>query len=108
MADLKKQVESFGVPLANNWSQTWQEEIGKNYVAVEVVGETSNVEDYTEQASTTGTDLLSNVGGQTGLWIGISFLSFMEILEMLYRLVRYYCTRLYRRMRPQIPSVDWK
>ncbi|CAF4945099.1 unnamed protein product, partial [Rotaria sp. Silwood1] len=32
---------------------------------------------------------LSNVGGQTGLWIGISFLSVMEFIEMLYRILRY-------------------
>jgi hypothetical protein len=34
-------------------------------------------------------DLLSNVGGQTGLWIGVSFLALMELVEMLYRLVRF-------------------
>jgi hypothetical protein len=37
----------------------------------------------------TAVDVLSNVGGQTGLWIGVSFLSIMELAEMLYRLVRY-------------------
>jgi hypothetical protein len=37
----------------------------------------------------TSVDVLSNVGGQTGLWIGVSFLSIMELAEMLYRLIRY-------------------
>lgn len=98
--DLKTKVESLGMPLPRNWSQTWQQDIEKSYVAIEVVTETSRSEKYNEEASMTGTDLLSNVGGQTGLWIGISFLSFMEVLEMIYRLVRYYCSQVYRRIRP--------
>ncbi|CAF4410788.1 unnamed protein product, partial [Adineta steineri] len=39
----------------------------------------------------------SNVGGQTGLWIGISFLSLMELAEMIYRLIRSQCHRLWTR-----------
>ncbi len=31
----------------------------------------------------------SNIGGQTSLWIGMSFLSMMELAEMLYRLIQY-------------------
>ena len=43
--------------------------------------ETANVEKYTETASISGVDVLSNVGGQTGLWIGLSFLSLMEMIK---------------------------
>jgi len=84
----KEAVENLGIPLAANWSETWQTEIQNNYVAVDVVCETTVVETYTESASITIVDLISNVGGQTGLWIGISFLSLMELVEMLYRLIR--------------------
>lgn len=70
-----------------------------NYIAVNIVCETTRVETYTEAASISPVDLLSNIGGQTGLWIGISFLSLMELIEMLYRLVRYHYHVLRRRVR---------
>ncbi len=47
-------------------------EIENNYIAVHFVCEPTRVEAYTEDASISGVDLLSNVGGHTGLWIGIS------------------------------------
>jgi hypothetical protein len=87
---VKDFVEQSGIPLPTNWPQNWQTEIQNNYVAVDIVCETTRVESYTESATIGGVDLLSNVGGQTGLWIGISFLSIMEIVEMLYRLIRYH------------------
>ncbi|CAF3708227.1 unnamed protein product [Rotaria sp. Silwood1] len=86
--DLKPKIESLSVPLPANWSNTWQSEISQNYVALEVVSESARMEILTDTASIGPVDLLSNVGGQTGLWIGISFLSLMEIAEMLYRLIR--------------------
>ncbi|CAF1173656.1 unnamed protein product [Rotaria sordida] len=86
---IKKFVEKSGIILPKNWSNTWQSEIPKNYLAVDIVCETTRVETYTQDASISGVDLLSNVGGHTGLWIGISFLSIMELVEMLYRLIRY-------------------
>jgi hypothetical protein len=82
-------VENLGIPLAANWSETWLTEMQNNYVAVDVVCITTVVETYTESASINFVDLISNVGGQTGLWIGISFLSLMELVEMLYRLIRF-------------------
>ncbi len=95
----KDAVENSGITLAANWSETWQTEMQNNYVAVDVVCETTVVETYTESASITFVDLISNVGGQTGLWIGISFLSLMEIVELVYRLIRYHCHILRRRIR---------
>ncbi len=84
-------VENSGIPLSTNWSETWITEIENNYIALDVVCETFRVETYTESASISNGDLLSNVGGLSGLWIGISFLSIMEFVEMLYRLLRYHC-----------------
>ena len=46
---------------------------------------------FSQQATTSPVDVISDVGGQTGLWIGISFLSLFEVVEMLYRLIRYEC-----------------
>lgn len=94
MNRIRAQVESSGVPLPVNWSNTWQSEILSSYVGLDVLTSNSRVENFSEIAAMTGIDVMSNVGGHTGLWIGISFLSVMELIEMLYRLFRYYCHRL--------------
>ncbi|UJR14811.1 hypothetical protein I4U23_001798 [Adineta vaga] len=88
MNDIKQFVESTDVPLPINWSTTWPSEIQLSYVSFEVAYETSRSEVYSQQPTISAVDVLSNVGGQTGLWIGISFLSLMEIAEMIYRLIR--------------------
>lgn len=82
-------VESASVPLPTNWSTNWLSEVNNNYVGLEVVCESDQVENYTQEASLSPVDVLSNVGGHTGLWIGISFLSIMEFIEMLYRILRF-------------------
>ena len=67
-----------------------------------MVCESLLVENLTQQPSMTGVDVISNVGGQTGLWIGISFLSIMEIVEMLYRLARHQWSTMYKVMNRKI------
>jgi hypothetical protein len=94
MPDIKQFVESSSIPLSVNWSTTWSSDIQANYIGVDIVCESTIVESYTQQATLGATDVLSNVGGQTGLWIGMSFLSLMEIAEMFYRLIRYRCHRI--------------
>ncbi|CAF3788252.1 unnamed protein product [Rotaria sordida] len=88
MEKIKKFVENSTIPKPTNWSRTWQDEIRKNYLTINVVRETSTVENSTQSTTMGVVDLFSNVGGQTGLWIGISLLSIMELIEMLYRLIR--------------------
>ncbi|CAF1034985.1 unnamed protein product [Adineta steineri] len=94
----KPLVEQSGVPLPKNWSEIWQTEMQKNYIGVDIVSESTRVEAYTQDASITAVDLISNIGGNTGLWIGISFLSLMELIEMFYRLIRYHCYIFRRRV----------
>ncbi|UJR20291.1 hypothetical protein I4U23_023422 [Adineta vaga] len=85
---IKQFVESSKVPLPTNWSTTWTSEIESSFVSLEVVYETTRTDISSQQATITPVDVISNVGGHTGLWIGISFLSLMEIAEMLFRLIR--------------------
>ncbi|CAF1331132.1 unnamed protein product [Rotaria sordida] len=99
MNDIKRFVESSKIPLPANWSTSWVSEIQSNYVSLEVVYETSRTEIYTEEATLSPVDVLSNVGGQTGLWIGISFLSLIEIAEVIYRLIRHQCHKLRKTLR---------
>ncbi|CAF1186999.1 unnamed protein product [Rotaria magnacalcarata] len=88
LTDIKQFVESSNITLSNDWSTSWISEIQSNYVSLEVAYETVRTEVYSQQARLSPVDVLSNVGGQTGLWIGISFLSVIEIAEMAYRLMR--------------------
>ncbi|CAF3660232.1 unnamed protein product [Rotaria sordida] len=105
---IKKFVESSNISVSANWSTSMASEIQSNYVALEVVPGTTRTNVYTEQATISPVDVLSNVGGQTGLWIGISFLSLMEIAEMIYRLIRYQCHNLRKiiQNRFRIPETD--
>ncbi|CAF2759105.1 unnamed protein product [Rotaria sp. Silwood2] len=82
-------VESRRKQMPKNWSTNWLAEFQKNYVGLEVICQATEVENYIQEPSISPIDVLSNVGGHTGLWIGISFLSLMEVVEMLYRFLRY-------------------
>ena len=88
---IKAFVENSTVPLPSDWSTAWQDYIEKNYLSVSIMRETTTIENITQSAQMTIVDVISNIGGQTGLWIGISFLSIMEFIEMVYRLIRHQC-----------------
>ena len=98
MDEVKSFVESFSIRLSKNWSTSWVAEIEWNYVGIEVITESTKFEVYTQQATLSPVDVLSNIGGQTGLWIGISFLSLMEIAEMIFRLIRYQSYSIRRKL----------
>lgn len=87
--ETKKFVEKSGIPLPNDWSANWRSHVESNYLSIELIHQSSIVENYTQTETMTAVDALSNVGGQTGLWIGVSFLSLVEVAEMLFRLVRH-------------------
>ncbi|CAF2570758.1 unnamed protein product [Rotaria sp. Silwood2] len=88
---IKTFVENSSVPLPLDWSTAWRTHIQNNYVAVSVMRQAAIVDNNTQQAQITLGDVLSKVGGLTGLWIGVSLLSMMEFIEMLYRLIHYQC-----------------
>ena len=82
-------VESSGVPLPSNWSTIWPAEVQRSFLELHVRCESLLVEHYDQTPSISPVSLLSNIGGQTGLSIGISFLSLMELVEMTYRFIRH-------------------
>lgn len=94
---IKAFVENSSVPLPSDWSTAWNTLISSNYISINVVRLTGMVESNTQTSIVGLVDVLSNIGGQTGLWIGISFLSIMEVIEMLYRLLRYRLHRIIRK-----------
>ena len=87
--EIKAFVESSGVQLPTNWESNWPAEIQRNFVELTLRCESLTIERYNQTASITLVALLSNIGGHTGLWIGISFLSMMELIEVACRLIRY-------------------
>ena len=89
LQSIKNFVENSSVPLSTDWLNHWRERIHQNYLIVSVECESVVVENRTQTAQISLTDLLANIGGQTGLWIGISLLSIMEMIEMIYRLARH-------------------
>ena len=101
----KSFVENNSIPLPSNWSNNWENEVNSNYLALDVVSQSLLVETMSQEATMTAYDVLSNVGGHTGLWIGISFLSIMEFIEMLYRLVRYDAQLLMNRVQARTNRV---
>ena len=102
MDGIKEFVEQSNMSLPKNWSTTWPKHIEASYLSLKVLQETSLVENYTQIATLNLVDIVSIIGGQTGLWIGISFLSMVELIEMIYRLLRYgfYVVRRKRRIKP--------
>lgn len=96
---IKSFVENSTIPLPSDWSTGWRGHIYKNYLALTVIQETTTIENITQSAQLTITDVISSIGGQTGLWIGISFLSMMEFIEMVYRLIRHQCRVMKATMR---------
>ncbi|CAF0866573.1 unnamed protein product [Rotaria sordida] len=62
-----------------------------NIVAVEISASPYATEILTGSPMYTWVDLISSIGGQTGLWIGVSLISFVEITELLHLLIlRFY------------------
>lgn len=89
MESIKGFVENSSVPIPTNWLTEWRDVIADNYVGLMVVSEALVVETNTQSATYSIIDVLSNVGGQAGLWIGVSFLALLELIEMGYRLFRH-------------------
>ena len=88
---IKQFVENSNISLPTNWSATWRQHISENYLILNVIVETTTTERYTQVAAVNLVDVVSSIGGQTGLWAGISFLSIMELIELIYRLRPYQC-----------------
>ena len=104
MPDIRNFVEKSSIPLSVDWLTSWREQIHNNYVVISVERQSVVVENKTQTATLSLVDVLSNIGGQSGLWIGISLLSIMELIEMFYRLLRheFHVRRMARQREVQI------
>jgi hypothetical protein len=101
--DIKIFVENSTVPLPPDWATAWDTYVTASHLSISVVRLSGMVETSIQTSAVGLVDVLSNIGGQTGLWIGISFLSIMEVIEMLYRLLRYQCHLIHAAIQRQKP-----
>ncbi|CAK8691199.1 unnamed protein product [Clavelina lepadiformis] len=64
-----------------------------NLVGLSVFYDTLSITTAVESKAVTESGLISDIGGQFGLWIGISVVTLFEILRLFYRLLNYHlCT----------------
>ncbi|CAF0884383.1 unnamed protein product [Rotaria sordida] len=67
-----------------------------NIVAVEISASPFATEILSESLMYTWVDVISSIGGQTGLWIGVSLISFVEIAELLFLLMCHFIKTIYQ------------
>ena len=63
------------------------EELKQSVLSVTIYYEDNTYTEITQVAKTGITDLISSMGGLLGLFIGISFLSFGEIIEIIFEVI---------------------
>ncbi|CAF0813633.1 unnamed protein product [Brachionus calyciflorus] len=72
-----------------NFTGTNRRQMKKDLISLNVYYETLNYEVITEKESVEFVGLLSNIGGIAGLFLGISFLSLVEIIEISFQIISF-------------------
>ncbi|XP_022797297.1 degenerin deg-1-like [Stylophora pistillata] len=67
---------------AKNQEKEGPEFLNRNFLQVKVFYERLNFQEVQEHLSYKGINLIADIGGQLGLWIGISVLTCCEVLEL--------------------------
>jgi hypothetical protein len=67
------------------------EMIKENMILIEAVYDDLVSTEITEQPTVSGVEFIANLGGLIGLFLGVSMLSFVEILELLCQLIAIFC-----------------
>ncbi|CAF1034191.1 unnamed protein product [Didymodactylos carnosus] len=90
-SNVERVFKQHNITLDPNWSSEWKQIIEQNYVQVEVALEMYNVETIQQDVSQSWQQLVADYGGLCGLFIGVSLLSLVELLELIYRLTKHAC-----------------
>ncbi|CAF1150674.1 unnamed protein product [Brachionus calyciflorus] len=72
-----------------NFTGTNRRKMKNDLISLNVYYETLNYEEITEKESVEFVGLLSNIGGIAGLFLGISFLSLVEIIEIAIQIISF-------------------
>ena len=81
-----RRIQSF---YARNLSQLTYDSLKRNMLQMFVYYGDLGYEEYNEVGTMTWVDLISNIGGTLGLFLGMSFLSFVELLDVVLQIVFY-------------------
>ncbi|CAF0785654.1 unnamed protein product [Brachionus calyciflorus] len=77
-----------------NFTGTNRRQMKKDLVSLYFYYETLSYEEITEKESVDLVGLLSNIGGIAGLFLGISFLSLVEIIEIAFKILYFIISRI--------------
>ena len=80
--------KAFAAALQLNESDLSSEFVYKNFLKLNVFFDDLSYDEVTENAEWTYQKLLSDIGGQTGIWIGASAFSLIEIVAFLLQLIK--------------------
>ena len=83
-----------------------REETMKNFARLNVYIADSNVVKTQESEDYTRNQLVSDIGGQLGLWVGISLITLTEVLELAIQVFRYMTSSSYRSVPRNEPYVN--
>lgn len=87
--DILKDNPIIQAKFSGNLSQITYESLKRNMVQISVFYGDLGYDQYEEQAKMDITDLVSNIGGTLGLFLGMSFLSFVEFIDILLQIFLY-------------------
>jgi len=79
-----------------------------DFAKVNVYITDSNVMQIIEEPATTITQLISEIGGQLGIWIGVSVITISEVLETIMKIATVGLKKLYRKFQPRTKDEDDK
>ncbi|GFN85508.1 acid-sensing ion channel 1, partial [Plakobranchus ocellatus] len=71
------------------YRQRSRSEIASSFLKMVIYYEDLNYENITEEVDYETFQFVSDVGGTIGLWIGLSMISFFEVIQFLYEMVHY-------------------
>lgn len=74
---------------SKNLSELTEESLKRNMVEITVYYSNLGYENYEEMENMSGLDLASNVGGTLGLFLGMSFLSLIEFVDVFLQICFY-------------------
>nr|XP_039261002.1 acid-sensing ion channel 5-like isoform X2 [Styela clava] len=77
----------------NAFNEIQEEDVFKNILNLEVYFNSMSYNIYTQSKKIDESGLLSDVGGQLGLWVGMSFITVFEFIQYFIKRSSYCCTR---------------
>eukprot|EP00057_Strongylocentrotus_purpuratus_P010543 XP_011665017.1 PREDICTED: acid-sensing ion channel 4-like [Strongylocentrotus purpuratus] len=71
----------------------------RNMAKVEIFYDEFNYEHIRQEPAYMIADLLSDIGGQLGLWVGLSIITIFEFLEGAWLILAFFCSRFGNKIR---------